>query len=419
LPLLAMRGHQIESFTAETARDFVWKQRRAPYDLAVYQLGNAAWHDYMWAHVFRYPGLVVLHDAQLHQARALALTRRWLPRRDDYLEEFRANHPYAPTEIVNLVIAGLGGSLYQLWPMIRLVVECARLTVVHNPLLKEELHRRHPAARLDHVPMGVRDPLEEPIAESALRSIRGCYGIPPDATIVAAYGGVTPEKRIDVLLRAVGSIADRHPQLHVMLVGPTSDYYDVRGEAQRWGIAERVHVTGYVRDEELPAYLSAADFCACLRWPTNGETSASWLRCLAAGRATIITDLEYLGDVPTLDPRGWRLLDIAALDASRVPVAVSIELIDELHSLELALDRLASDASLRASLGTAGRDWWQRHHQLTAMAAAYDRVLQAAAAAAPPTCTLPRHLIDEGWGRGRSIGEEMSIGHRLGEFAGH
>ena len=33
-------------------------------------------------------GLVVLHDAQLHQARALALTKRWLPRRDDYLAEF-------------------------------------------------------------------------------------------------------------------------------------------------------------------------------------------------------------------------------------------------------------------------------------------------------------------------------------------
>ena len=44
-----------------------------------------------------------------------------------------------------------------------------------------------------------------------------------------------------------------------------------------------------------PGRLSAAaDICACLRWPTNRETSASWLRCLAAGRPTIVTDLAHL-----------------------------------------------------------------------------------------------------------------------------
>src|SRR5438105_1048956 len=40
------------------AHDFVWRQQRDPYDLAVYQLGNASCHDYMWAYLVRYPGLV-------------------------------------------------------------------------------------------------------------------------------------------------------------------------------------------------------------------------------------------------------------------------------------------------------------------------------------------------------------------------
>ena len=39
------------------AHDFVWKHQRAPYDLVVYQLGNARWHDYMWAYLAAYPGL--------------------------------------------------------------------------------------------------------------------------------------------------------------------------------------------------------------------------------------------------------------------------------------------------------------------------------------------------------------------------
>ena len=52
------------------AHDFVWKHTQNPYDLVIYQLGNAACHDYMWPYLSRYSGLVVLHDSQLHHARA-------------------------------------------------------------------------------------------------------------------------------------------------------------------------------------------------------------------------------------------------------------------------------------------------------------------------------------------------------------
>src|SRR5262245_9305617 len=63
----------IDSYPESRAHDFVWRQRRAPYDLVVYQLGNAPCHDYMWAYLARYPGCVVLHDARLHHARARRL----------------------------------------------------------------------------------------------------------------------------------------------------------------------------------------------------------------------------------------------------------------------------------------------------------------------------------------------------------
>ena len=79
-----------------SAHDFIWKNRARPYDLIVYQLGNAPCHDYMWAYLVRYPGLVVLHDGQLHHARGrMLLQRRQQPRREDYRREFRFNHPDA------------------------------------------------------------------------------------------------------------------------------------------------------------------------------------------------------------------------------------------------------------------------------------------------------------------------------------
>ena len=48
----------------------------------------------MWAYLTRYPGLVVLHDAQLHQSRAHALIARG--RADDLRAELRFGHPDTP-----------------------------------------------------------------------------------------------------------------------------------------------------------------------------------------------------------------------------------------------------------------------------------------------------------------------------------
>lgn len=413
LPLLEAGGLDIDTFTEENARDFVWKQRRTPYDLTVFQMGNAACHDYMWAYLFRYPGLLVLHDAQLHQARALWLTRRWKPRREDYLSELRANHPEAPSDVGELIAAGLGGSLYQHWPLIRLVVEGARLTVVHNRRLMEDVRERYPEARFEFCEMGVGQ-VPGPRAQGSDPDLHRMHGVPRNAIVLAAFGGITREKRIPQLIRAVSAMAERLPMLHVMLVGNAATHYDVIEDARRWGVADRVHLTGYVPDEALGDYLRAADVCACLRWPTNRETSASWLRCLAAGRATIITELAHLGDVPTIDPRGWRVLATAPRSGETAqPVAISVDLLDEQHSLELALERLATDETLRARLGQAARAWWEQHHRLDDMADTYQRILAKAIESPIPHRNLPRHLLDDTSDHAQALAERMGIGERL------
>src|SRR5437773_2718730 len=112
------------------AHDFVWRQRRAPYDLTVYQLGNASCHDYMWAYLARYPGLVVLHDARLHQARARRLLNQ--KRFADYRDEFWYDHPDAAADFVEYAVEGLGGPIYYFWPMLRVLMRTARAIAVHN-----------------------------------------------------------------------------------------------------------------------------------------------------------------------------------------------------------------------------------------------------------------------------------------------
>jgi glycosyltransferase involved in cell wall biosynthesis len=410
VPRLRARGHEIEPFTDANAHEFVWQHRRRPYALTVYQLGNAAAHDYMWAYLFRYRGVVVLHDVQLHQARALFLTKRWQPRTADYVAEVRANHPDAPADLPYLVLARMGERMYQHWPMVRLVIRSAKMTVVHNGWVADDLRHLYPGASIRAIEMGIDARSSGPEPPDAT-GIRSQHSIPAQAFVVAALGGVTAEKRIPQIIRAVAAIADRHPHLHLMLVGDPAAHYDAIEDARASGIAERVHVTGYVPDADLPRYLAAADLCACLRWPTNRETSASWLRCLAAARPTLITELAHLGHVPTLDPRGWRLLNITA--PPHDAVAVSIDLLDEEHSLQLALERLVIDAPLRSRLSRAAHAWWHQHHRLEPMVDAYERLLADAVLLPVPSVELPPHLVADGAAQLQALARDFGIADPL------
>jgi glycosyltransferase involved in cell wall biosynthesis len=392
-----------------SAHEFVWRDRRDPYDLIVYHLGNSTAHDYMWAYLYRYPGLLVLHDAQVHQARALWLLRRLEPRLEDYLAELRAAHPDAPPGLGHLFAAGLGGDLYRLWPMVGLAVRASRMTVVHNARLAERLRREHPGAAIRHVDMGVADPHRRtvPFLDSTQRtvaSVRQRLGIPDSAMVVGAFGGITPEKRIPQLLEAVA--ASSRDDLHVLLVGPRAGHYDVDADARRLGLERRVHIAGYVPDSDLPDCLDAADICWCLRWPSNGETSASWLRCLAAGKPTLMTALAQLRDVPAL---AVNAAGVAAVSTNVEAVSIAIDLADEPHDITHALDALASDAALRRTLGDNARARWARLHTLARMADDYRAAIGDAVRQPAGEAALPDHLQDHGTATLRHILAEMNV----------
>ena len=406
----------VERIRLFDAHDFIWKNRTRPYDLIVYQLGNATCHDYMWAYLVRYPGLVVLHDGQLHHARGRMLLQRWQPRRDDYRREFRFNHPDANPDIAEFGAGGLLGSLTYLWPMLRTVVESSRSVLVHNDWLADQIRESDPEGAVDVLEMGVAEAAPRPGSRSQIRSR---HGIMEDDVVFTAFGKVTPEKRVREAMRALKAVMESAPHAHLMVTGEAVDYYDLHSEAERLGLSGRVTFSGYLADEDIDDYLAASDVCLCMRWPSSRETSASWLRCLAAGKPTISTDLVHTVDIPTLDPRNWSVLtglsaivrENTASSGETGPVGVSIDILDEDHSLKLAIRRLATDEKLRAMLGSNARALWSERFRLEGMVAGYRRVvarlLQAPPAAASGLKTLPLHLRASGAEHAESIVSEI------------
>lgn len=391
------------------SHEFSWRNFTRAYDLVVYQLGNATCHDFMWPYLFRHPGLVVLHDGQLHHSRARALLARG--RADDYRAEFRANHPGAPADAPELVIHDLAGATYYFWPMLKLVVERARLVAVHSARLAAALAADF-GAETATIRMGVADPLPSALAGRA--EIRARHGFPPDAVVFAAFGMVTPEKGVSEVLRVLPVVARTAPGARLLLVGGTADHLDALAEARRAGVADRVTVTGYVPDDELAGYLGAADACLCLRWPSGRETSASWIRALAAGRPTVVTDLSHSDEAACYDPRTWTIgragSGDAAGDVESRAVSVGIDVLDERHSLMLAMTRLAADAALRDRLGRAARTHWERRHTLACMVEDYGRALsQALRRSAPTGPGLPPHLEADGTELARKVTSDFGV----------
>lgn len=389
------------------AHDFIWEHQQRPYDLQVYQLGNSSFHDYIWPYVFRYPGLTVLHDAHLHHARAAQLLR--VKRTDDYRAEFAANHPEVPVEMAELAVAGFDSYLYYMWPLRRLVVQASRTTAVHAKLMADDLRDECPEATVATIRLAHGEPVNDDRVRRARASIRERYGLAEGAVVFGVFGALTPEKRIPQVLDAFTDVRPFAPAARLMLAGPPAAHYDVAADIERRNLDASVVQTGYLPDDELTDHLAACDVSLNLRWPTAREVSGPWVRALAAGRPTIVIDLAHTADLPALDPRTW------TVSHASQPVAVAIDILDEAHSLRLAMRRLATDAELRAQLGAAAAAHWRREHSMERMVDDYRAVIQRAMAspAGARSGDLPAHLTDRGDRRLEALLHPFGLGGTL------
>jgi len=407
VPLLAGQGHAIDVFVDEraiasgrrsgsgpgepgevrvqSAHDFVWRAARGQYDLKIYQLGNSAAHEFMWPYVLQWPGLAVLHDARLHHARGRTLLAAG--RAAAYRAEFAWNHPDVPIDAAELAVAGFDGAYYYLWPMTGAVIARSRHVAVHSRGGARELQAAHPGRLIDYVALG--EGAATPVALDDRDRARRSLGIEPDSVAFGVFGGLTTEKRIGQILRAFRSVLAFEPAVRLVLAGASGPSEDWPTVAASLGIAHAVSIPGRLDDGAFDQLIGAMDVTLHLRWPTAVETSGPWLRALAAGRPTIITELAHQSDVPALDPRTWRPWEP---EGAR-PVTIAIDVLDEDHSLRLAMRRVSTDRLLRERLGMAARTYWEQEHSVSRMVSDYLAVMNRAIEGPEPATPLPPLIV--------------------------
>lgn len=357
--------HRIEVFTGASAHDFVWNHFRAPCDLCVFELDNTSAHAFVWPYLLQYGGVLLLRTVDVHDSRARMLAREG--RREDYINEFTFNEGHPP-RLSRAATVGRGlwdpaAVTGDRWPMLRVPLLASRAAVVPHKGVAVTLQEQYPEARIRYAPVGV----------PAVPKIQTVQDVPG---VQAVTFGVLSTDRVEVVRRAV----------------------------------TRAHEGGAVATlivDAVPERVLQADVIVTLRWPHFDGPQTLALTALAAGKPVVVLETETSADWPALDPQTWHPRGFSP-DA---PIAVSIDLRDEEHSLVATIKRFAADRTLRAKLGEAAYRWWRTHATVSHAADAWRQVLSEAATIDPPArpADWPAHLNADGTERARAILDAFGV----------
>ena len=111
-----------------------------------------------------------------------------------------------------------------------------------------------------------------------------------DKRIVIMTRLFKPIYGIEYFLRSIPRIIESVPDTRVILcgTGPLEDEF--KSFVSESGLNEKVHFAGFVENEKLPEYLSAADlYVSC---SLSDGTSISLLEAMACGLPVVVTDVE-------------------------------------------------------------------------------------------------------------------------------
>jgi glycosyltransferase involved in cell wall biosynthesis len=281
--LPALRQHtDVEVITANGQRPTANGQR-------VYQLGNNPHHEWIYKEAMQHSGVIVLHDIVLHHL----IVEMTLARGDvaGYVAALEANHGAAGAAWARGRAAGLHGEMGNfLLPASIDVANRSRAVIVHNRYSAERI--RDLGVRVPiHVVPHPYEPHEE--AKSRRDEIRAKHGFTAEHRIIGMFGFLTSAKRSEVVLEAFARACDDMPNLQLLIVGEPAPDIDIISLG-----AEGVTFTGYVPDEDFPAYFAAVDRLVNLRYPTAGETSGTLIRAFEAGKPVAVSDYAQFTELP-------------------------------------------------------------------------------------------------------------------------
>lgn len=264
-------------------------------DINIYNIGNnAKFHGSIWKVSQKYPGIVILHDVNLHYLFSTVFPeylKKGSSAQEDYVNLMVKHHGIVCQQDVQKLFRGdlSWGIISERYPLTFAAIDNALGVVVHNPEAFELLEQ-------EKVLPVVHLPLPYPSNNVLLNQNKNPQKRTPYRLIIFGHLGGT-YRRVQSVLKALGTLPEKL-LFRLDVYGRVWDEKYINGLIQHFDLQELVKLHGWVNEPELEYALANADLAINLRYPTGGEASASQLRIWSHGLPSLVTRIGWYAHLP-------------------------------------------------------------------------------------------------------------------------
>jgi glycosyltransferase involved in cell wall biosynthesis/SAM-dependent methyltransferase len=260
------------------------------FDRYVYQIGNNPHHAFAYEMALKHPGVVVLHEANLHHLIAEITIRRgdW----EAYLRECGYEGGAEARAHAERVRRLETGPDYEGVRMLRRLLESAEGIIIHSRYMEAEVRSAGYAGPVAVIPHGAW------VAEGDRNAYRRKLGLDEAAPLAGIFGFLKPYKRIAESLRAFRRLVRVMPNARMILAGEPHPDFPIEPLIVSMGLSANVRMLGFTNPEDFTGYMAACDVAINLRYPTVGESSGTLLRAFGLGKAALVSDVGAFRELP-------------------------------------------------------------------------------------------------------------------------
>ncbi|HXA63999.1 MAG TPA: glycosyltransferase [Bryobacteraceae bacterium] len=301
------------------------------FDAVLYQIGNNAHHDFCYETALEHPGVVVVHEANLHHLIADMTIKRgdW----DAYMHAIEQDGGAAALSYAQRVRALEIGPDYEGVPMLRRLLSRSKAAVVHSGCVESELRNAGFEGPIARIPHGAWIP------EASRMDYRTRLGLDETTPLIGIFGFLKPYKRIAESLRALRRLLRVEPKAKLILVGEPHPEFALESLIHSLDLAPHVRILGFQPIEDFVGYIAASDIVLNLRYPTVGENSGTLMRALGLGKAVIVSAVGSFSELP-----------------DNICLKAPVDTTEEDHLFEY-LNLLVSRSDVRQAMGARARGW--------------------------------------------------------------
>jgi glycosyltransferase involved in cell wall biosynthesis len=260
-------------------------------DFSIYNIGNDARFHSRYARMLeQHPGIVVLHDFNLHELHrerhihesdGTAAFRR-------YVRRIAGREAAATVDRFNRGDISFQDCVEQV-PLVRSVTRFAKGIISFNAAMEPMLRERSNAPMM-FCPLPLES--ETRIPPKAVREF------PADGPLELVMFGFlnSPNRRLDQVLEAVARY-DRGP-LRLTLFGVIEAREAFERQLRELHLTDKVRYLGYLDDTEMARVMEASHLAVNLRNPTRGESSNCLLQAWKFALPMLVTDTGYYATLP-------------------------------------------------------------------------------------------------------------------------